>query len=355
MAAKARSQEDIAEDIVDFSTFRLSALAINGRLRQKLAQIVAAKSYPLLITGEEGAGKHTIAKCLAVSFLCDSPEVDGSACGVCPSCRMLSAGGHLDLTVLDPGPSGRTKVDEVRSEIAARLLEAPRISKNKVFIISAEKADTLCDAGHIALFQPLEDHAVFVLCIPFSEVADRLLPTIRSRVQTLRLGQRDPEAIEQILNEAGVEESATKSFALDCSDGLPGLALTLAQDEKYQQLYDESLHLFKAFPQKNRSYFLTEGLDFFKANKENTSMIIRLLQSFLRELSMHLLTDEGTKTGSGSAAFSEKEIAEWSQLEIDFEVLLMLLSETYKALSSNTNYDHTISRLLLQMSGMINA
>ena len=355
MAAKARSQEGIAEDIVDFSTFRLSALAINGRLRQKLAQIVAAKSYPLLITGEEGAGKHTIAKCLAVSFLCDSPEVDGSACGVCPSCRMLSAGGHLDLTVLDPGPSGRTKVDEVRSEIAARLLEAPRISKNKVFIISAEKADTLSEACQNALLKPLEEHADFVRFILFSEDADRLLPTIRSRVQTLRLGQRDPEAIEQILNEAGVEESATKSFALDCSDGLPGLALTLAQDEKYQQLYDESLHLFKAFPQKNRSYFLTEGLDFFKANKENTSMIIRLLQSFLRELSLHLLTDEGTKTGSGGAAFSEKEIAEWSQLEIDFEGLLLLLSETNKALSSNTNYDHTISRLLLQMRGMINA
>lgn len=343
-------------DLIDFGIFQLSSLAISSDLRQELKQLVASKPYPLLIIGEEGAGKHTIANCLAASYLCHSVESDGSACGKCPSCRMIStSGSHLDLVILDPGPSGRTKVDEVRSEVAARLPEAPRISHNKVFIISAEKADTLSEACQNALLKPLEEHPAFVRFIIFCEDSDRLLPTIRSRVQTLRLAHRNKEEIRQIMDEAGIEDSPAKSFALDCSDGLPGVALTLAQDEKYRQIYDESLKIFKAFPRENRTAFLTGGLDFFKANKDSTDMIIRLLQSFLRELSLGLLADKWEPLPAESAAFSDQELADWAKLEIDYEALLGLLSQTKQALSSNTGYDHTISRLLLQMRAKITA
>lgn len=354
VATKVSSRDNTTQEVVGFSSFQLSKLAISDELRQELKQIVAAKSYPLLIIGDEGAGKHTIANCLAASFLCDSVENDGSACGVCTSCRMIASGGHLDLVVLDPGPSGRCKVDEVRSEVASRLFESPRISRNKVFIISAEKADTLSEACQNALLKPLEEHPDFVRFIIFCEDSDRLLLTILSRVQMLRLGHRSDEEIRQVLNEAGVDDPAAKKFAQDCSDGLPGVALTLAQDEKYRQIYDESLDLFKSFPQEKHTYFLTGGLEFFKTNRESTNMIIRLLQSFLRELSIALLTENKEQYLTDNAIFSDEELAGWSNLEIDYEGLLVLLSETKRALSSNTNYDHTISRLLLQMRAKIN-
>ena len=356
MVAKPGSRNNSAPDLVDFGMFQLSALAISDQLRQELKQIVSSKPYPLLIIGNEGSGKHTIAKCLAASYLCDSVKSDGSACGTCPSCRMiLSSGSHLDLVILDPGPSGKSKVEEVRTEVAGRIFEAPRISHNKVFIISAEKADTLSETCQNALLKPLEEHPAFVRFIIFCEDSDRLLTTIRSRVQMLRLGQRSDEEIRQILNEAGIEDPAAKSFALDCSDGRPGLALTLAQDEKYRQIYNESLKLFKAFPRENRTAFLIGGLEFFKANKENTDMIIRLLQSFLRELSLALLADKRDRVQTVSQVFSDKELADWAKLKIDYEALLKLLSESRRALSSNTNYDHTISRLLLQMRAKITA
>ncbi|MDD2427723.1 MAG: hypothetical protein PHV73_06460 [Eubacteriales bacterium] len=338
-----------AQEVKDSGIFQLSELAISPELRRELQQIVASKPYPLLIIGEEGAGKHTIANCLAASFLCDLVKNDGSACGACTSCRMLASGGHLDLVILDPGPSGRCKVDEVRAEVAARLFEAPRISRNKVFIISAEKADTLSEACQNALLKPLEEHPPFARFIIYCEDSDRLLPTIRSRVQMLRLGHRNREEIRQILDEAGIEDPAAKKFALDCSDGLAGVALTLAQDDKYRQVYNDSLDLFKALPVKKRTFFLTSGLEFFKANKESTAMIIRLFQSFLRELSVALLTTNREQYQTDSAVFFDKELEAWSQLNVDYEGLLELLSETKRALSSNTNYDHTISRLLLQM------
>jgi len=355
MVSKPGSRNNSAPDLVDFGIFQLSSLAISDDLRQELKQIVTSKPYPLLIIGNEGAGKHTLANCLAASYLCAAVKSDGSACGSCPSCRMISAtGSHLDLVTLDPGPSGKSKVDEVRSEVAARIFEAPRLSPNKVFIISAEKADTLSEACQNALLKPLEEHPAFVRFIIFCEDSDRLLPTIRSRVQMLRLAHRSDEDIRQILNEAGIEDPAAKSFALDCSDGRPGVALTLARDEKYRQIYDESLKLFKAFPRENRTAFLTGGLEFFKANKESTDLIIRLLQSFLRELSVALLADKREQVLTDSSAFSDAELAEWAKLAIDYEALLELLSETKRALSSNTNYDHTISRLLLQMRNGVN-
>lgn len=353
MGAKINSRGNTKQDVVNFGSFQISKLAINDELRQKLKQIVTAKAYPLLLVGDEGAGKHTIAKCLAASFLCESIEKDGSACGKCTSCQMLASGGHPDLVVLDPGPGGRCKVDELRTEVAARLFETPGISHNKVYIISAEETDTLSETCQNALLKPLEEHPDFVRFIVLSKDSDRLLPTILSRVQPLRLGHRSAENIRQILNEANVDDSKAKKFALDCSDGLPGVALTLARDGKYQQIYDESLDLFKAFPNERRTYFLTHGLEFFKLNRESTDMIIRLFQSFLRELSIELLTENNKQYLTDRAIFSKQELLIWSTLSIDFEGLLGLLSETRQALSSNANYDHTISRLLLQMRSKI--
>ena len=165
-------------------------------------------------------------------------------------------------------------------------------------------------------------------------------------MQTLRLAHRNKEEIRQILDEAGIEDSPAKSFALDCSDGLPGVALTLAQDEKYRQIYDESLKIFKAFPRENRTAFLTGGLDFFKANKDSTDMIIRLLQSFLRELSLGLLADKWTTPlrarfyGSGAGGLGKAEI--------DYEALLGLCLKRSKPCLRIPAINH-ISRLLLQM------
>ena len=59
--------------------------------------------HALMISGEEGTGKWTLALAIAASLLCESPDAGMEPCGQCKSCEQIKLLAHPDLTVLKKG------------------------------------------------------------------------------------------------------------------------------------------------------------------------------------------------------------------------------------------------------------
>ena len=58
-------------------------------------------AHALLITGEEGVGKKTLADLLAAALLCRDPDL--APCGECRSCSQLRLNAHPDLIRIQKG------------------------------------------------------------------------------------------------------------------------------------------------------------------------------------------------------------------------------------------------------------
>lgn len=152
---------------------RFGELVGNERVKRQLTADIDSDRFPhaLLVEGEAGSGRHTLAMAVARAAVCSS---DGEKpCGVCDACRKSE---HPDITVY--GEEGTISVDTVRAlrqEAYVMPNEAPR----RVMILSG--AQNMLPAAQNALLKILEEpprHVVFIL---LCENRTQLLETIRSR------------------------------------------------------------------------------------------------------------------------------------------------------------------------------
>jgi DNA polymerase-3 subunit delta' len=168
---------------------------------EALQQLQAAASDPSqlahawLITGPAGSGRSTLAAAFAAALIAEPGDE--------AAMRQVLAGTHPDLTAL------RTEGVIISIKDARALVErsyfSPSLGRYRVMVM--EDADRMIERTSNVLLKALEEppeRTVWILCAP-SE-AD-LLPTIRSRVRTLRLREPDVADVARlIVARTGVDE-----------------------------------------------------------------------------------------------------------------------------------------------------
>src|SRR5579871_1332994 len=162
-----------------------------GALRRALESECLPGAY--LFIGPAGVGKGTLARTLAQAAACMNPVRDPfDSCGVCESCRRAEAGTQPEILTFAPAGE-QTQIWQfwVREgrpgsgALSHTLAYAPTLGKRRVYLI--ERADTLTESAANSLLKVLEEpppYALFILCAPH---AARVLPTIVSRSQMVRL------------------------------------------------------------------------------------------------------------------------------------------------------------------------
>jgi len=139
-------------------------------------------SHAYLIVGESGTPLKETAMYLAKSILCDNPAP--LACEECITCRRIDKGDYPDVVFLD-GEEALIKKDEVETVVAnfqKTALEAKGIT---IYVIHQVENMTVEAVNSLLKF--LEEPTPDTYAILTSQNEAKVLPTILSRCQTMRL------------------------------------------------------------------------------------------------------------------------------------------------------------------------
>ena len=143
-------------------------------LRERMAARRLAHAY--LVTGPE---RRALAGDLMRAWVCTG---DRPPCGTCPGCRKTERGIHPDVKVLDEAGEGlkAAEVRAVRTDAYVRPNEAPR----KVYCFA--HAELLNPTGQNVLLKLIEEGPAYACFLFLAPAPELLLPTVRSRCETLR-------------------------------------------------------------------------------------------------------------------------------------------------------------------------
>ncbi len=198
----------------------------NKKIAERIKAFATGKiPHAILIEGENGIGKHTLARHIASIAVCTGAT---PPCGECRGCHLSQVGTHPDISVCSP--DGKSiKVDQIRSLRQNAYLK-PTLCERKVYII--EGAETMNSAAQNALLKVLEEPPEGVIFILLALSAASMLQTVRSRCITLSLvpPQRD-EAAEYISSVAHFTAAEIDS-ALEQSKNNIGMALSLLNNRQ---------------------------------------------------------------------------------------------------------------------------
>ena len=215
----------------------------NSTAVEHLRTAIAAGRLPhsLILAGPTGAGKYTLALMLTMAVECErqprelrsSSEALGangqslaSFCGVCHNCTRIASAANLedevdkavavreelrdadkkdtriliqphpDVLIVPPDPPQLLiKLGQIRTVIQ-RSHYLPSEAPKRIFILTA--ASFMKEAAN-SLLKILEEPPDTVHLIILAENPGELLPTIRSRCATVRLGALPVEEIEMLL------------------------------------------------------------------------------------------------------------------------------------------------------------
>jgi DNA polymerase III subunit delta' len=200
-----------------------------------LAPLVAqaqglASAHAVLLHGAAGDGLFEGAQSLAKAWLCESTEAGrGRPCGICPACRLVDTDSHPDLLRVLPEelrqqlglgqpaqtdaadgesktrrkPSRQIRIAEIRQMIDWIVTTNSRGQLKVAFIHPAEAMN---QQSASALLKTLEEPPRGARLLLACSEPERLLPTVRSRCQVLRLPTPSAADASQWLQAQGLAQ-----------------------------------------------------------------------------------------------------------------------------------------------------
>jgi DNA polymerase-3 subunit delta' len=256
-------------------------------IRARLAAAAAEGRLPasLLFTGPRGVGKQRLALWLGQLLLCERARetADREPCHRCPPCRHALQGAHPDLhwyfplklrkgsdtapeeVALDYAEAIRERVDPTGlwsasdgsvgiylravNALVLRAAMRPAMASRAVFVVGdAERMapqESSREAAN-AFLKLLEEPPPGTTLVLTSSEPGLLLPTIRSRVVTVRvprLPRADMEAFMDDAVVAGTLGARSRDDALQAAEGAPG---RLHADAAHQQAQAQASVLLQA-------------------------------------------------------------------------------------------------------------
>jgi DNA polymerase-3 subunit delta' len=303
----------------------------NSAAIEHLRTAIAAGRLPhsLILAGPTGAGKYTLALMLAMAIECERQPRDlwsngqslASFCGVCHNCTRIASAANLDEEV-DKAVTVREELREVDKKDTRVLIQPhpdvliippdppqlliklgqvrtliqsshylPAEAPKKIFILTAS---TFMKEAANSLLKVLEEPPATVHLILLAENPGELLPTIRSRCATVRLGALPVEEIEMLLTDRRPDvPQKQRALIARLAQGAAGKALSFDLETYIAARADALLLIRNAAqdPDHTALFKMTETYRAGAEGQQKTSVLLRTLSLLLEDL---LLLGAGT-------------------------------------------------------------
>ena len=309
--------------------------------------------HAYLITGPQGVGRRTLALRLAQAVNCPQPLAPGEPCRTCRTCQKIEAMQHPDLAVVQAEQIGGTLiVDQIR-ELQRSLSLAPYEARYRVAILL--RFEEAHPSATNALLKTLEEPPSRVILIITAESSERLLPTIVSRCEVLRLRPLSPDTVKQGLqNRWGLPEDEAHLLA-HISGGRPGYALKLHQNPELQvqrvKWLADQYQLISASRVKRFAYAdqLTKGKDRAEV-KARLRGVLQIWLSFWRDVLLQA-SDASIPLSNPDQAEEIQNLATHLGLEVAYNMVVSL-EHTMRLLDQNINLRLATEVLLLGLPSL---
>ena len=258
-----------------------------------------------LITGPQGIGKATLAWRMA-RFLLTQPVKADEGGGLFGEELTPPTPENLDVDEFHPVAARITALSEPRLKLLRRAwddkkdkhktvitIDEVRVLKNFLMMSAADggrrvvivdSADEMNTSASNALLKLLEEPPADVTLLLISHQPSALLPTIRSRCQTLRLHPLNPADMAKTLSATGTEIPASTEALATLAVGSAGTALRLL-NLGGMEAYHNIVSLFGTCPNIDRQALLrlAESAAGVK-NVDHFDLLLRLLDFFIARL-----------------------------------------------------------------------
>ena len=323
-------------------------------------------SHAYVFAGPNGIGKQLFARTLAQCLFCQRHSNEELlACGECSACKQVLADSHPDLHVVArKKESAEFTIDlflgppenRGREGLCYDLSRLPMTANRKIAII--DDATAMNPHAANAFLKTLEEPQPHALILLIADNLDALLPTIRSRCQTVRfdpLPSRD--VAELLVQQEKVSDPAEAAALAELSGGSLTVAAQLVdstlrelRDALYQQLAGEFDSIVLA--EKLNSGIEAIGGD--TANqRRNTLWLVRFGLEFFRTAALHLSDrPEGTVIPD-AVTFARRFDARSPE---DFEFVMSLferMAETEHHIESNVSVSRCLEILCEDLGRML--
>jgi DNA polymerase III delta prime subunit len=142
--------------------------------------------HAIILHGPAPESLRAVAIQIAKTLNCGN-STNGDHCHIC---QRIDRGTHPDVHLIEvSGDRKMISVEQIRELVMGAALR-PYEGRNKVFII--DPADALSPGGSNSLLKTLEEPARDTTFILITRTPDLLLPTIRSRSQSIYVGGEQP-------------------------------------------------------------------------------------------------------------------------------------------------------------------
>lgn len=220
-------------------------------LWKNLHQSQAKRHHAFLMHGRPGIGKYDFALSFSQSLLCSNKDALGHACQQCPSCHWFQDESHPDFRLIAPEQNDSTEDETVSTKKIKKktqisiaqirelsdFLSLSSHQNNGLRIVLIHPAEGLNLASANALLKMLEEPMPDVLFILIAHQLQRLLPTIVSRCQQVKMPIPNEAQALAWLDANGVNHAAQQ---LSYMEGSPIKVLNEQSDyESLKQIWSQ--------------------------------------------------------------------------------------------------------------------
>ena len=304
-------------------------------------------SHAYLFSGPEGVGKKLVATGFAKLINCAEGGAENLDCE-CTSCAKTEKGLNPDVLVFGYPGEKTIKVDHVRQDIERLIHLAPYENPYKVFIIDG--AQRMNFNAQNAFLKTLEEPPPNSVIILITTLADLLMPTIRSRCQSVVFQPLEVEQVRKFLEEERPGENDPELVS-KISGG--SISRALGTDEDYLRKRIEYVDCVMAVDAK-KPLTLFDSVERIqkdvKGAPQELKTVFDILSTWLRD--SVVLKTSGKREEIVNTDLIE-QLSEYSEKRDVPELLgkFAALEETMARISeNNANVEVSLENLLLRLS-----